>query len=256
MSEANPSGAIPSPNIWDFPEIYEIENRAVDPDRVIEASIAELVAESRRETGVGHLLGGAADPTSWGRVVDIGCGTGFHLPRLAEFAEHVTGVEPRASLAATAMHRVRHLSNVTIRQGVAQELPLPNSSVDVAHARWAYFFGPGCEPGLAELTRVVRPGGLAVVLDHDATRSELGRWFADGLAVDGIPRDSAAYERFWVRHGFSRRQLDVRWQFENAEDLSAVLRIEFPLATVQRALAELGDRLELQAAVNLWFRRY
>jgi SAM-dependent methyltransferase len=240
--------ATPSPNIWDYPEIYEIENRAVDPDRVIEAAIGELVAEARA-----GLLGA---PAGWGRVLDVGCGNGFHLPRLAEVAEHVTGVEPRASLAAMAMHRVRHLSNVTIRQGVAQELPLPNGAVDLAHARWAYFFGPGCEPGLAELARVVRPGGLAVVLDHDSTRSELGRWFTDGLIVDKVPRDVAAYERFWIRHGFALRQLDVRWRFENAEDLAAVLRIEFPCQTVERAVAEIGDRLELEAAVNLWFRRY
>jgi SAM-dependent methyltransferase len=243
-----PAGTVPSPNIWDYPEIYEIENRAVDPNRVIEAAIAELVAESRRD-----LLGGAA---TWGQVVDIGCGNGFHLPRLAERAEHVTGVEPRASLAAAALHRTLHLSNVTIRQGVAQQVPLPNSSVDVAHARWAYFFGPGCEPGLAELARIVRRGGLAVVLDHDSTRSELGRWFADGLTVDGIPRDAAAYERFWAQQGFSRRELNVRWQFENSEDLAAVLRIEFPIQTVERALAEIGDRLTLEAAVNLWYRRY
>ncbi|HVE24538.1 MAG TPA: class I SAM-dependent methyltransferase, partial [Sporichthya sp.] len=219
------NGAIPSPNIWDFPEIYEIENRAVDPDRIIEAAIGELVGESR--TG---LLGA---PGGWGRVLDVGCGNGFHLPRLAELADHVVGVEPRASLCAAARHRVRHLSNVTIRQGVAQQIPLPNAAVDVAHARWAYFFGPGAEPGLAELARVVRPGGLAVVLDHDSTRSELGRWFADGLAVDGLAdlrraRDDGTYERFWVRNGFSRRELDVRWVFENAEDLAAVLRIEFP----------------------------
>ena len=248
MSAGNLPGTVPSPNIWDYPEIYEIENRAVDPDRVIESAVGELVEESRR-----GLLGGAE---TWGRVLDVGCGNGFHLPRLAERAEHVVGVEPRASLAAAAMHRTLHLSNVTIRQGVAQELPLPNASIDVAHARWAYFFGPGCEPGLAELARVVRRGGLAVVLDHDSTRSELGRWFADGLAVDGIPRDVPAYEGFWARQGFSRRQLDVRWQFENSEDLAAVLKIEFPIQTVERALAEIGDRLELQAAVNLWFREY
>lgn len=248
MTGANPPGTVPSPNIWDYPEIYEIENRAVDPDRVIESAVGELVEESRR-----GLLGGAE---TWGQVLDVGCGNGFHLPRLAERAEHVFGVEPRASLAAAAMHRTLHLSNVTIRQGVAQKLPLPNASIDVAHARWAYFFGPGCEPGLTELARVVRRGGLAVVLDHDSTRSELGRWFADGLAVDGIPRDVAAYEGFWARQGFSRRQLDVRWQFENSEDLAAVLRIEFPIQTVERALAEIGDRLDLQAAVNLWFRQY
>ena len=242
------AGTVPSPNIWEHPEIYEIENRAVDPDRVIEAALEEVVRESRR------VLLGVAE--TWGHVLDVGCGNGFHLPRLSERAHHVHGVEPRAALAAAAMHRTRHLPNVTIRQGVAQALPLPNASLDVAHARWAYFFGPGCEPGLAELARVLRRGGLAVVLDHDSTRSELGRWFADGLAVDGLPRDVEAYERFWARQGFSRRQLDVRWQFENAADLAAVLRIEFPSATARRALAEIGDRLTLEAAVNLWFRVY
>lgn len=248
MTGANPTGAIPSPNIWDFPETYELENRAVDPVRVIETAIGELMAEARSRAG---LLG-----AGWGQVLDIGCGTGFHLPRLAAMAEAVTGVEPRGSLAAAAMRRVRGFPHVTVRQGVAQALPVPDASVDLAHARWAYFFGPGCEPGLRELARVVRRGGLAVVLDHDAGRSELGRWFADGLVVDKIPRDLAAYERFWARQGFSRRQLDVRWQFENSADLAAVLRIEFPALTVERALAEIGDRLELHAAVNLWHRTY
>ena len=48
------------------------------------------------------------------------------------------------------------------------------------HARWAYFFGPGCEPGLAELDRVMRPGSRAFVIDNDPTRSTFGDWFRRG----------------------------------------------------------------------------
>ena len=33
-------GAVPSPNIWRHPQVYEIENRAVDPDGAIEATMA------------------------------------------------------------------------------------------------------------------------------------------------------------------------------------------------------------------------
>jgi SAM-dependent methyltransferase len=242
------AGAVPSPNIWDFTEVYEAENRAVDPDGVIETAIDELVAETPGRLGVG-----------WGDVVDIGCGTGFHLPRLAERARRVVGVEPHGGLAARATARVAELPHVTARQGSAQELPLPDGSVDLAHARWAYFFGPGCEPGLRELERVLRRGGLAVVLDHDGTRSEVGRWFAAGLVADGLRHDPDGLERFWGRRGFSRRRLDIRWHFASRADLADVLRIEFPASVVDRALQEVdarGDGWDLSAAVNVWYRRF
>lgn len=212
----------------------------------LDTAIAALVAEARAD-----LL----DP-SWGHVLDVGCGSGFHLPRLAAVAHRVTGVEPYPALVAAALRRVRDLPSVTVCAGTAQQLPVPDASVDVAHARWAYFFGPGCEPGLAELARVCRRGGLAVIADHDATRSSLGRWFAEGLRTDGISYDPAAVERFWARQGFARRQVDVRWSFASTADLSAVLRIEFPARVADRALAELGDARTIDAAVNLWHRRY
>ena len=59
-------------------------------------------------------------------------------------------------------------------------MPVADSSVDVANARWAYFFGPGCEPGLAELDRVMRRGGTAFIIDNDSSTSTFGRWFRTG----------------------------------------------------------------------------
>lgn len=244
------AGAIPSPNIWERTEVYELENAAVDPQGVIEAALEDLVRAGR---GPGVL------DSSWGDVLDVGCGTGFHLPRLAVRGRTVVGVEPHGGLVAAAVKRVADLSNVRVLQGSAQPLPLPDSSLDLAHARWAYFFGRGCEPGLRELERVLRPGGLAVVLDHDSTRSSVGRWFAEGLRVDGVSHDPAAHERFWARQGFSCRRLDVRWTFASRENLAAVLRIEFAGTVVAAALREVdarGGGWDVDAAVNLWWRRY
>jgi ubiquinone/menaquinone biosynthesis C-methylase UbiE len=160
-------------------------------------------------------------------------------------------VEPHAALAAAARARVRGLDNVEVHQGVAQRLPVPDASVEVAHARWAYFFGPGCEPGLAELERVMRRGGVAFVIDNDATRSTFGGWFRRFLP----DYDPEAVERFWARQGFHREPLTMRWRFARRADLEAVVRIEFTRAVAEEVIAE-HSGLEVDYAVNLWWRAY
>ncbi len=227
------AGAVPSPNIWHHPQTYELENRAVDPDGLIESAMASVCSWAGRD------------------LLDVGCGTGFHLRRWATTARHVTGVEPHHDLAAVAARRTSRLGNVTVLTGAAQDLPLPDSSVDVVHARWAYFFGPGCEPGLTELERVVRRGGTAFVLDNDATRSTFGAWFRRGYP--GV--DPVAVERFWSRHGWTRTPLDVRWSFASRADLEAVVRIELPADVAEPALAA-HEGLEVDYAVNLWWRHF
>ena len=227
------AGAIASPNIWNAPRVYELENLAADPDGRIEEAMRAV--------------------RSWdgATVLDIGCGTGFHLPRFARTAAKVLGVEPHEALATAARRRVAGTPGVAVRVGAAQALPVPPASVDVAHARWAYFFGPGCEPGLAELDRVMRRGGAAFVIDNDATRSTFGSWFRRWLPS----YDPAAVERFWTRHGFSRTPVDMSWRFTDRAALEAVLRIEFPADLATAFLAEVPGS-EVDYAVNLWWRRY
>jgi SAM-dependent methyltransferase len=221
----------PSPNIWDSPALYELENRAADPDGLIEAAIREI------------------RPWDDAVVLDIGCGSGFHLPRFAERAARVIGVEPYPPLVALARRRTRRLGNVELRPGTAQQLPVADASVDLVHARWAYFFGPGCEPGLAEVARVLRRGGAAFVIDNDGTRSTFGGWFARAYPTV----DPVAVERFWARQGWSRRPLEIRWQFATRADFEAVVGIEFPPSEARRILAT-HPGSSVDYAVNLFWR--
>jgi len=226
-------GAIPSPNIWHHTEVYELENRSVDP-------------EGRLEAAMRQVHDWACDD-----VLDVGCGTGFHLLRWAGQARTVIGVEPHPGLAALARRRTSRCPTVTVREGTAQELPLADASIGMAHARWAYFFGPGCEPGLRELERVMRRGGVAFVVDNDATRSTFGSWFRRGYPAV----DPATVERFWSSHGWTREPVDVVWRFARREDLAAVVRIEFTPDLAEQLLAEHAG-LEVDYAVNLWWRRF
>jgi SAM-dependent methyltransferase len=224
-------GAVPSPNIWQHPEIYELENSGVDPEGVIEAAMRA------RHDWAGQV------------VLDVGCGSGFHLPRFAATAARVVGVEPHPPLVRAARHRTAGLSGVRVLSGTAQDLPLPDASVDVAHARWAYFFGPGCEPGLSELDRVLRRGGTAFVIDNDATRSTFGGWFRRALPS----YDPAAVERFWARRGWQREPLDIRWELGDRATFEAVVRIEFAPELADALLAE-HHGTGVDYAVNLFWR--
>jgi SAM-dependent methyltransferase len=223
-----------SPNIWDHPEVYELENRGVDRAGVLWSAMRSRADWAGRD------------------VLDVGCGTGFHLPHFAQTARSVTGVEPNDALVAIARRRVRRLPSVSVLTGVAGDLPLPDASVDVVHARWAYFFGPGCEPGLAELDRVVRRGGTAFVIDNDPERSTFGGWFRRGFPEV----DPEAVERFWSLRGWTRDRLEIAWTFDSREDFEAVVRIELPTAVAERVLAEHPDATGVDYAVNLWWRRF
>lgn len=225
--------AIRSPNIWDTPEVYELENLASDRAGVIDTAIAAL-----------HPLRGAV-------LVDVGCGTGFHMPRFAERGATVLGVEPHLPLVRRAANRLRAKgSRARVVAGSAEALPVADASVDVVHARWAYFFGAGCEPGLAELERVLRPGGIACLVDNDATRSTFGGWFARAYPA----YDPVAVQRFWDRQGFTTEALTIRWTFDRREDLEAVVRIELPPGPADAVLAE-HEGLEVDYAVALRWRR-
>ncbi len=228
--------AIPSPNIWNSPDTYEIENRGVDPDGAIWAAMRQV----RDWQG--------AD------VLDIGCGSGFHLPFFARTARSVTGVEPHSPLVDAARARVLSAgldASVAVRAGNAENLPLEPDSVDVAHARWAYFFGAGCEPGLAELDRVIRPGGVAFVIDNDASRSTFGSWFRRALPS----YDPVGVERFWRRVGFTSVPVAMRWEFATRADFEAVVRIEFTPEHAERILAE-HEGAGVDYAVFVRHRRY
>ncbi|WP_215542531.1 class I SAM-dependent methyltransferase [Amycolatopsis sp. CA-230715] len=207
---------LPSPNIWYYPKAYEVENRAQDVGGEIWRVLGEEAPWAGRD------------------VLDIGCGDGFHLPRFAETARSVLGVEPHAPLVRRAAERVAEAPNASVAAGSAQRLPVPDASVDVVHARTAYFFGPGCGPGLAEADRVLRPGGRLAIVDLDVSSEPYGRWMREDLP----DYDPPEVEKFFAAQGFCCRRVRTEWRFDDTRAMAEVLRIEFSPRVAELAIAE------------------
>jgi SAM-dependent methyltransferase len=195
----------PAPNQGGRPDLYELENRAIDPEGVLLEAMRELA------------------PWAGRTLVDLGCGSGYWLPGYADEAAVVIGVEPDPALLPLAMARD---ARARVLPGSAEHLPLDDASVDVVHARFAYFWPPDCAPGLAEVRRVLKPGGTLVVVDNDLRAGEFAGLLraADGTAHGRADRTDA----WWAERGASRTEVMSRWQFASRGDFEAVLGLEFP----------------------------
>lgn len=115
-------------------------------------------------TGVSARVMDALAPTPGLRVVDVGCGSGNAALEAARRGARVTGVDPATRLLEVAAERARaeHLE-VTWRPGSGGALPLPDASADAAVAVFSIIFAPDPERCIAELRRVVRPGGRVLM---------------------------------------------------------------------------------------------
>ena len=116
-----------------------------------------------------------------GCVLDAACGTGRHSLWLAKQGHEVIGVDASADMLAKARAK---LPEAKFEQGDLAALPLPDASVDTALCALALVHVPDLHPALAELARVVRPGGRIVISDVHPFLVALG-WQAQFRTADG-----------------------------------------------------------------------
>ena len=146
------------------------------------------------------------------RWADVGCGNGAFTALLLErCAPHgVQGLDPSAEQLDFARTRFAD-APVQFRQGDAMALPWPAAVVDVAVMPLVIFFVPDPARGVAEMARVVRPGGTVAAyawdmagggFPYDALLSELTAMEVD---IPGPPHPEASrldvLESLWLAAG-------------------------------------------------------
>jgi len=97
-------------------------------------------------------------------VLDVGCGTGKLLRRANTYwpEAQLIGVDPASSMIEMAK---RLTPNATFSTGMAEALPLPDASVDLALSTTSFHHWQDQAAGIREIARVLRPGGYFILVD-------------------------------------------------------------------------------------------
>src|SRR5215813_6996054 len=126
-----------------------------------------IAADREIERALAHHL-----PLSARRLLDIGTGTGRLLEVLAPKVERAVGIDQSREMLALARANLARagIDNAEIRQGDMYALPFEADSFDVVTIHHVLHYADDPAAALTEAARVVRPGGVVLVVDfspHD-----------------------------------------------------------------------------------------
>jgi ubiquinone/menaquinone biosynthesis C-methylase UbiE len=111
-----------------------------------------------------------------GAVLEVGAGTGLNLPHY-ERASRVIAVEPDSSMASRLRKRAPEAAvPVEILTGSAESLPFEEGRFDTTVVTFVLCSVESPQAALAEVRRVLKPGGRLVLLEHVRGEGRLARW--------------------------------------------------------------------------------
>jgi ubiquinone/menaquinone biosynthesis C-methylase UbiE len=176
-------------------------------------------------------------------VVELGAGTGRLTCLLAPVVNSIQAFDASQAMldVATAKLKKMDLANWRVEGGDNRNLPLSEAVADVSIAGWSLGHFVGWYPdrwraeigyALAEMQRVLRPGGTAIILETLGT----------GFETPTPPNQALAdyYNFLENEQGFSSTWIRTDYQFASLEEAEALTRFFF------------GEQLAHQVVANNW----
>jgi ubiquinone/menaquinone biosynthesis C-methylase UbiE len=165
-----------------------------------------------------------------GEILEIGVGTGLNLPHYPEHVKRITTVDPNPGMNKKLQHRIER-TGIAVEKHVigSEELPCDESAFDCVVSTVTLCSIPDVEQAMAELFRVLKPGGRILLLEHGLSPdARLMKWqqrlnwlqrlFADGCTltlevpklVATQPFSSVQIDKFYMEktprtHGYMYR---------------------------------------------------
>jgi SAM-dependent methyltransferase len=139
------------------------------------------------------------------RALEVGCGTGVFLERVARSGVTLHGLDLSEDLLERARVRVKDLPNVTLDRGNAEATPYPAAHFDAVYGS-SVLHHLNLDAALAEAHRVLRPGGQVVFAEPNILNPQVLLMFRFGPLKErfGVSPDEMAFSRFHARRALVR----------------------------------------------------
>jgi ubiquinone/menaquinone biosynthesis C-methylase UbiE len=135
-----------------------------------------------------------------GDVLEVAVGTGLNLDRYPDDVR-LTGIDFSPEMLAHAQRRADQLGrSVQLREGDAHRLEFPDASFDTVVCTFSLCAIPDDQQAVAEMLRVLRPGGTLLLADHVVSTAWPVRGLQRLLEVVTIPLGGEHFRRRPIRH--------------------------------------------------------
>lgn len=169
------------------------------------------------------------------RVLEIGSGSGAHSTLFARHGARVTAVDLSGERAGATRKKLALLGTAAedciALQGDGERLPFADATFDIVYSNGVLHHSPNTEAAIAELCRVLKPGGRAVVMLY--CRSSLNYWLTLWLGY-GILRGG-----LW--RGRDRLGAKTEWIGDHAQDVENPITRCYSAAQLRRMFAMFED---------------
>jgi SAM-dependent methyltransferase len=161
------------------------------------------------------------------RLLEVGCGWG----ELADWVARETGAEVVAVDLSERMVELARERGVDARIADVQALPFADGEFDCAVAAWMLYHVPDLDRGIAELARVLRPGGRLVAVTNSRFHLiELRELVGSGPSTLSFNRETGEE---LLRRQFAevrREDVDGRLEFANRGEVEAYVRASISMS--------------------------
>ncbi len=106
-----------------------------------------------------------------GCILEIGAGSGINLPMYSNAVTEIIGLEPHPKLLKMAA-QMRHRVPLQLIEGSAEAIPLDAGTVDTVVTTWTLCTIPDVAAALAEIRRILKPGGQLLLVEHGLAPDE------------------------------------------------------------------------------------